>query len=310
VYIEPAASWRYTAYDLDDTAPGTDNTLKRSAPVLSVDSGIGFEKNWGRSGQRLQTFEPRLLYLYVPYRNQDALPVFDTGEPDLNPVQLFRTNRYVGADRLSNANQVSVGFTSRLLDSQTGQQFIAGTIGQAFYFDEPRVTLPGVPLEDTESSDIVAELDLTAFQNWNVSMGVQWDPGDTRSEKGDMNVQYRPQHDRVVNMGYRFRRDNIEQVDGSVAWPIGERWSAYARLVYSLEDEKTLDQFAGLEYRACCWRLRFVGRRYVSNRDGDVDTSFLLQLELNGLSSVGVGADAFLERSIRGYSFDQPGSSD
>jgi len=309
-YVEPAASWRYTSYDLDDTAPGADTTPHRSAPVFSVDGGVGFEKNWGPDGQRLQTFEPRFMYLYVPYRNQDALPVFDTGIPDLNPVQLFRTNRFIGADRLSNANQVSVGITSRLLDSSTGQQFISGTIGQATYFDAPRVALPGEPLEDTESSDIVAELELTAFENWNVGMSVQWDPDDTRSEKGDINLQYQPAFDRVVNLGYRFRRENIEQVDGSVAWPIGDHWGAYARMVYSLDDSSTLDQFAGLEYRSCCWRLRFVGRRYVSNRDGDVDTSFLVQLELNGLSSVGVGADAFLERSIRGYSVNRPGEPD
>ncbi|HMN44477.1 MAG TPA: LPS assembly protein LptD [Povalibacter sp.] len=310
LYLEPAASWRYTAYDLDDTAPGIDRTPHRSAPILSVDGGVAFEKNWGPGGKRLQTFEPRFLYLYVPYRNQDALPVFDTGAPDLNPVQLFRTNRFVGADRLGNANQVSIGFTSRLLDSATGQQFISGTVGQAIYFDPPLVTLPGETMDDTESSDIVAELELTAFENWNVSAGIQWDPGETRSEKGDINLQYRPNFDRVANLGYRFRRGNIEQVDGSVAWPVGERWGAYARMVYSLEDEKTLDQFAGLEYRSCCWRLRFVGRRYVSNRDGDVDTSFLVQLELNGLSSVGVGADAFLERSIRGYSINRPGEQD
>jgi LPS-assembly protein len=302
IYLETAASWRYTAYDLDDETIGDETNPHRSVPTFSVDGGVSFEKNWGSRGQRLQTIEPRFMYLYVPYRNQNDLPVFDTGEPDFNPVQLFRTNRYVGPDRLSNANQVSVGVTSRLLDTATGQQFISATIGQAYYFDEPKVTLPGVPLDDTESSDIVAELDLTAYENWNIGMGVQWDPGDTRSEKGDLNVQYRPGHDRVVNVGYRFRRDNIEQVDGSIAWPVGKNWSVYARGVYSLEDQTTLDQFAGFEYRACCWRLRFVGRRYVSNRDGDSDTSFLLQLELNGLSSVGVGADAFLERSIGGYS--------
>ncbi|MFL6577343.1 MAG: LPS-assembly protein LptD [Povalibacter sp.] len=305
LYLEPAASFRYTAYDLEDAAPGEATHPHRSAQILSVDGGVNFEKNWGRRGQRLQTFEPRFMYLYVPYRNQDDLPVFDTGVPDFNPVQLFRTNRYIGPDRLSNANQVSVGITSRLLDTASGQQFISGTIGQAYYFDEPKVTLPGVPLEDTESSDIVAELALTAYDNWNIGMGVQWDPGDARSEKGDLNVQYRPGSDRVVNVGYRFRRENIEQVEGSLAWPVSKNWSAYARMVYSLEDQTTLDQFAGFEYRACCWRLRFVGRRYVSNRDGDVDTSFLLQLELNGLSSVGVGADAFLERSIGGYSVDR-----
>lgn len=319
IYLEPAASWRYTAYKLNRTAPGEDDSPHRSAPIMSLDGGMVMERNWGARLQRLQTLEPRFMYLYVPYRDQDDLPVFDTNPADLNLVQLFRTNRYVGADRLSNANQMSIGLTSRLFDARNGQQFIAGTIGQTYYFDPPRVKLPGEVLGDTESSDLVAELDVTAFRNWNVRMGVQWDPGDTRSEKGDVHLQYRPAHDRVMNLGYRFRRDTIEQVDGSVAWPIGNQWSLYGRMVYALDDRTTLangtvevkkntalDQFAGLEYRACCWRLRFVARRYVSNRAGDIDTSFLVQLELNGLSSVGVAADAFLERSIRGYSSRPP----
>jgi LPS-assembly protein len=304
VYLEPAASWRYTSYRLDDAGPN--DSPSRSAPIMSVDGGLIFERPSGSRKQRLQTLEPRFMYLYVPFRNQNALPVFDTAVADLNLVQLFRTNRYVGADRLSDANQISVGVTSRLLDAENGKQFISGTIGQTYYFDEPRVALPGEVLEDPEFSDIIAELDVTAYGDWNVGMGVQWDPNETRSEKGDVQVQYKPEFDRVVNVGYRFRRGSIEQVDGSVAWPIGKDWTAYARLVYSLEDHKSLDQFAGLEYRSCCWRIRAVARRYVSDRTGDTDTSFLLQLELNGLSSVGVGADAFLERSIRGYSSGPP----
>ncbi|HKQ12456.1 MAG TPA: LPS assembly protein LptD [Steroidobacteraceae bacterium] len=307
MYLEPAASWRYTAYRLDDTSPRPDgDSPSRSAPILSLDGGLVFERPTGRHGQRLQTLEPRFMYLYVPFRNQNDLPVFDTAAADLNLVQLFRTNRFVGADRLSDANQISVGVTSRLLDAEDGKQFISGTIGQTYYFEPPRVALPGEVLSANEVSDIIAELDVTAFGNWNVGMGVQYNPNETRSEKGDVQVQYKPAYDRVVNVGYRFRRGNIEQVDGSLAWPIGKDWSAYARMVYSLEDQKSLDQFAGLEYRSCCWRLRAVARRYVSDRTGDTDTSFLVQLELNGLSSVGVGADAFLERSIRGYSAGPP----
>jgi LPS-assembly protein len=327
LYVEPAAAWRYTAYKLEDTAAGTNDSRTRSAPILSVDGGLNFERTAGSRAQRLQTFEPRFMYLYVPYRNQDDLPVFDTTTADLNLVQLFRTNRYVGGDRLSDANQLSFGVTSRLLDSENGKQFISGTIGQAYYFRAPRVTLPGEAFDDTETSDIVAELDLTAYQNWNIHMGVQWDPGETRSERGDVQIQYRPGYNRVVNVGYRFRRGivetfdeptpptgsatsevrgNLEQVDGSVAWPIGDQWGAYARMVYSLEDNQALDQFAGLEYRSCCWKLRVVGRRYVRSREGDMDTSVLIQLELNGLSSVGTGADTFLERSIQGYSLQAP----
>jgi len=305
VYLEPAASWRYTAYQLDDVAPDQDRTPHRSAPILSLDGGLVFERLWGSRLQRLQTLEPRFKYLYVPFRDQDDLPVFDTNPADLNVVQLFRTNRYVGADRLADANQVSIGVTTRMLDSRSGEQYIAATIGQADYFSPPRVALPGETLSSS-SSDIIAELDLRAYQHWNVSMGIQYDPHETESEKGDVQLQYRPENDRVANLSYRFRRGNIEQLDGSVAWPLARDWSLYARMVYSLQDEKTLDQFAGLEYRSCCWRLRVVGRRYVSDRTGDLDTSVLLQLELNGLSSVGVGADAFLERSIRGYSFGSP----
>ena len=302
VYLEPAASWRYTGYKLDENGEALDDSPSRSVPIFSLDTGAVFERLSGSRQQRLHTLEPRVMYLYVPYRDQSELPSFDTALADLNLVQLFRTNRFVGADRLGDANQLSFGLTSRLFDAQTGEQFLSATVGQAYYFDRPRVLLPGESLDDTESSDIIAELDLRAYGDWSVGMGVQWDPGETRSEKGDVHLQYKPDYDRVVNLGYRFRRGNIEQVDGSIAWPIGEAWSAYASMVYSLEDKQELDQFAGLEYRSCCWRVRLVARRYVSDRTGDIDTSVLLQLELNGLSDVGDQADAFLERSIRGYS--------
>jgi LPS-assembly protein len=306
IYLEPAASWRYTAYQLDADTAG-DRWLTRSAPILSLDGGLAFERLTGSKQQRLQTFEPRFMYLYVPYRNQDNLPLFDTTLADLNLVQLFRTNRYVGADRLSDANQLSLGVTSRLLSSTTGQQYLSATVGQAYYFHPPSVSLGTAETdEDRDSSDLVAELELTAYRNWTVGMGVQWDTGDTRSEKGDMRVQYRPSNDRVINAAYRFRRGNIEQVDTSLAWALGPKWGAYGRLVYSLQDDKAIDEFAGFEFKSCCWRLRAVFRRYVSDRNGAVDTSFLLQLELNGLSSIGV-ADAFLQRSIRGYSLAPEG---
>ena len=87
-----------------------------------------------------------------------------------------------------------------------------------------------------------------------------------------------------------------------MAWPVADAWHLYLRHVYSLRDHAALDSFAGFEYQACCWRVRIVGRHYVSSFSGTRDTSVSLQLELNGLSSVGERAGAFLERSIRGYS--------
>jgi LPS-assembly protein len=301
-HVAASAAWRATSYSLSDAEPGTDDSPLRSLPVLSLESGLVMERASGSRGSRLQTLEPRALYLYVPYRDQDDLPVFDTGLPDLNLVQLFRTNRYVGADRVGDANQLSLGLTSRLLDAVGGRQYLSATLGQAFYFESPRVGLPDEPARDRNTSDLIAELELAAFKDWNARFGYQWNPDQSQSEKSEFYLQYRPASDRVVNAGYRFRRDLLEQFDVSTAWPLTEQWRGYGRWVYSLSEDKTLDQFLGVEYSSCCWAIRVVTRRFVSSRTGDSDTSIGVQLELKGLSSVGTDSESFLRGAIRGYS--------
>lgn len=301
-FLRPGVSLRYTSYSLDDNAPGTEGSPSRTLPTASVDAGLIFEGAAGSRGSRRVTLEPRMLYVYTPYRDQDDLPLFDTALPDLNLVQLFRTNRYVGADRVSDANQASVGVTSRLFSTQTGEQYLAVTLGQTYYFDAPRVRLPTEPDRDRSSSDFVAQLALTAFENWSADFGVQWDPSASERERMQARLQYRPRPDSVVNLGYRFQRDRLDQAEASAAWPVAKQWSLFARYVYSIEDSESLDQFAGLEYRACCWKLRAVGRRFVSSQTGERDTGIYVQLELGGLASVGSSAAAFLESAIRGYS--------
>jgi LPS-assembly protein len=301
-YVEGNAAWRYTTYSLDEMAPGADESLSRSLPVMSLDTGFALERMTGSRQQRLQTLEPRLQYVYIPYRNQDAIPIFDTDTPTLNMIQLFRTNRYVGADRVGDANLVSVGVTSRLLDAGGGRQFLSATLGQAYYFEDPRVTLPGEAPTNRNSSDVVAELELDAFKQWNARAAYVWDPDANQTQRAEAALQYRLAGDSVLNAAYRYQRDLLEQFDVSAAWPVAKNWHAFARWVYSLAEDKTLDQFVGFEYSSCCWSIRAITRRFVSSRTGSSDTSVGLQLELKGLSSVGVDNQAFLRDAIRGYS--------
>ncbi|MEY3138683.1 MAG: hypothetical protein RL580_2415 [Pseudomonadota bacterium] len=300
-YLRPAAGVRYTRYALDNVASGATTSPSRSLPFAALDAGLLLERP--AVGGRVQriTLEPRLLYLWTPYRDQDDLPVFDTRVPDLNFVQLFRGERYVGADRVSDANQVSLGVTSRFYDGASGRQLLAATIGQTLHLEAPRVRLPGEPRIGSKS-DLVAQLAVTRWQNFNVNLGVQWNPQQSRSERRQVRIQYRPQGDRALNLAYRFQDQRLEQTELSGAWPITRRWSAFGRLVYDLQERSTLEQFGGVEYGACCWRLRLVGRRFVSSRTGERDSGIYLQLELNGLASVGSSADTFLEEAIRGYS--------
>jgi LPS-assembly protein len=340
-FFRPAIAYSATQYELDNTLPGENKSPDRTLPITSVDTGLRFERDLGSAANRKLTLEPRMLYLYVPYRNQDELPVFDTALPDLVPVELFRTNRYVGADRLSDANQIAMGLTSRLLDGHDGRQFVALTFGQIYYFETPRVTLPYEVPEIGKRSDFVTQLAINAFQDWNSNLGLQWSPQASQFERADVNIQYKPAPDQVINLAYRFERGTIhpatqcniqdaegtatttltaaeysqagicgfEQVEVSGAWPIANRWNAFAREVYSLQDKQPLESFAGFEYGSCCWRVRFGARRYISRRPltpqsteaGPQDTAVWLQLELNGLASVGSASDTFLIDEIRGY---------
>jgi LPS-assembly protein len=156
-FFEPAVGYYFTQYDLQNADLGNPSTPTRALPYGRVDTGLVFERDSGSSGQRTQTLEPRMVYSYVPYRNQDELPIFDSGLPDLNLTELFRTNRYVGGDRIGDANQMAIGLTTRLFDQMSGAQYLSATIGQIRYFSIPRVTLPEYLLQ-SETGQPVATL--------------------------------------------------------------------------------------------------------------------------------------------------------
>ena len=298
-YVKPGASWRYTGYDLEGATGPAKPT--RSLPSAWLDAGLRLERFASIGGATRITLEPRMLYLWTPYRDQDALPVFDTAEPDLDYVQLFRTTRYVGADRVADADQLSLGVTGRVYDA-AGRQLLWATVGQTRYFAQQRVRLPWEPAERRRESDLVAQLGVSAWRDWTVDLGLQWNTRDARRERSDLRLRWRPDAERALNLAWNFQRDGIDQAEFSGAWPLGKRWGVFGKMVYDLQGGDGLERFAGLEYKACCWRLRAVARRFVSDRTGAQDTQFYLQLELNGLSSVGSGADAFLGEAIRGYS--------
>jgi LPS-assembly protein len=303
-HLEPSAAYRLTTYRLSDLAPGADDAPDRQAPILSLDAGLVFEREASSGRRLLQTLEPRFRYTWIPFREQSDLPVFDTALPDLNLVQLFRTNRYVGADRLGDANELAMGLTTRLVHADSGQQYLSATIGQRYFFERPRVVLPGEPAETRNASNLVGEIEMTAYRHWSTRFAMEWDSAASNTLLEQASVQYKPRNDTVVNLGYRFREGLLEQWDASAAWRLSPNWQVFAHQVYSLRDNASIDRLAGLEYGSCCWRVRLIGRNYVSNRTGENDTSVMLQLELKGLSSVGTSDDTFLQRAIRGYSTD------
>ena len=302
-FVTPAVAVDYTRYELDNVEPGQATDPSRALPIGSLDVGMILERTMqGGDGKRVQTIEPRLLYVHVPYRDQSDIPVFDTITPDLNLVQLFRKNRFLGVDRIADTDQLSIGVTSRIVDDSTGKELVSATIGQTRYLSVSGVTFPDEPPVTDETSDYIAEVRFLLRDDLNFDVGHQWGEQDRGTTRSQARLQYRPATNKILNLSYRFRRDSLEQGDLSWSWPIASNWNFVGRYNFSFRDDEALEQFFGLEYESCCWGLRVVSRRHISTRDGTRDSSFGLQLVLKGMSSVGTAADKLLERGILGYS--------
>ncbi len=252
----------------------------------------------------IQTLEPRLFYLYIPNEDQSDLPIFDTGLFDFSFDSLFRENRFTGNDRLGDANQVTLAITSHLINQQSGKNFGHVSLGQIFYMRDRKVNLPNNGVRDEASSAIIAEISGRIIKNWVFGGDVQWDPNIGNStEKITAYATYNPMPGKVLNLAYRVRRDttDIEQSDISFRWPFDRRWSAVGRWNYAVPEGRSLELFGGIEYESCCWALRAVGRRFLTDINGVFDTGIFLQLELKGLAGVGKKTVNFLKEQIPGY---------
>jgi len=282
-FIKPRAGLRYTTYGLNNN-PGDDNP-DRTLPILSLDTGLVFEKTLN-SGNRM-TLEPRAYYLYVPFEDQSDLPNFDSADLTFGLSQLFSTNSFSGADRQTNANQFSLAVTSRLIDGNSGRQHLDVTVGQTFFLRSPRISIDDEPVEDVDFSAIIAEVNYRPFARWTATAVIQFDPEDGQTDVGLTSVGYNGRKGDRWLLGYRFRRDRVDQVDFRVSYPLTPSWKLLGRWNYSFREEATLEAVAGLEYESCCWALQVVGRRFVNDRRGSSRTGVFVELHLKGLGSLG-----------------------
>lgn len=306
-FFEPKIAWRYTGYQLDDTlaAAAGDDAPSRSLPITSVDAGLFFERRTQIDGERyLHTLEPRIYYLNVPYRDQSGLPVFDTRPMTFSWGQLFRDNRYTGPDRQTDANQLTTALTTRLISTDDGRERLSASVGQIWYFEDSRVSLDRENPVERGKSAWVASIGASPNDRWTINAAYQWDPKFRREDLASIRARYLFRDTGVVNLGYRYRRGLTEQVDFSFLYPINDSWSLVGRYYFSLEDDKLLESIAGIQWESCCIAARLVARRYIRDRDGELNDSLRLEVELKGLGSIGQQTESELRRAILGYDRD------
>jgi len=303
-FLTPRIALHHTRYELDANGNAiTEDNPTRTLPISSIDSGLFFEKELNVSNTSfIQTLEPRAFYLYIPERDQGDIPLFDTGENTFAMGQLFSRNRFTGADRIGDANQLSLALTTRFINQDTGREKLRATLGQIQYFSDRTVTLNDTGAETKSDSDMVAEIVASITDEWTAKTQMQWENNGVANNMSAVTVAYRGNNGGLFNFSHRYRRDDLEQMDISAKVPINKQWNVVGRWYHSLEDNRTLEAMAGIEYDSCCWASRFIVRDFVnSSTDEDRNLAIFFQIELKGLGNFGQNTNTLLRKSILGY---------
>ncbi|MCA0186904.1 MAG: LPS-assembly protein LptD [Proteobacteria bacterium] len=310
-FVTPKIGVHTTRYELSRRQSEGDNSLTRTLPIVSVDSGVTFERDTQFGGRDfVQTLEPRIYYLYVPYRDQSSIPNFDSGFYDFNFAQIFAENVYTGGDRISNANQITTALQSRLIDPETGAETVRAALGQRYYLVDQRVTLnKDTPARTGKQADLLAALGLTIAPKTQLDTAWQYNPRDNWTERFNFGFRFQPAYAKTLGVSWRYRRNystdpanpnGFRDIDLTGQWPLWGNWYGVGRYNRNLRDHRLTQGIAGVEYNAGCWVFRGVVQHLTTSAT-DVTRAFFFQLEFNGAGSLGSSPLNVLRRSVPGY---------
>ena len=328
-YLKPNISLRYLDYQLDKEILNTENfgydsISSITVPTISFDSGIVFEKESQLFAGYDQTLEPRLFYVNSEFRDQQYLPDFDTKEITPAYSQLFRENRFVGGDRISDDHRLSIGLSTSLVNQNNGREKIRASIAQALYFDDRKVSLSDAGQENTnlvsKKSAIAFELFFRLNDQWQFNNEAIYNNQYKHWEKTAASLYYRHQ-DTLFNLSYRFSKlDNplsrdavtqspIEQLDMSFYMPMNNDFSWVGRWHHDFTNNRELEVFSGFEYNNCCWRAGIVLRRWLDRqndtlmpeREAELRNGIFLQLQFKGIAGTSGRVASILKKGIYGY---------
>ncbi|MBV7433557.1 LPS assembly protein LptD [Cardiobacteriaceae bacterium TAE3-ERU3] len=303
-YFEPKISVNMAHYSFDHTnAAYPENSFTRALPTLSLDGQLEFERSFEMLDKSWrQTLEPRLFYLYTPYKDQSSVPNFDSSLRSQSWDWLFARNRFVGGDRIGDANQLTTAITTRFFDNEDGQEKLHLSLGQVQYFADRRVALPGKTVRNRGRSDLIIDAAYQVDSHWNIRGLSFWDMDERQNRRSIVDIRYNLDTDRFAGFSHRYEENDYDQLSLYALWRFNSRWRAFLRQDYSLRHDRSINSLAGIEYNDCCWAWRLLGKRYRDDpTEPNLRNALYLEFVLKGLGRIGNGSGSVLINEISGY---------
>ncbi len=259
---------RHSNYDLSANDSGASKTsISKTFPIFSMRGKMIYEKM--STNNILQTLEPEMYFLYIPAGNQDAIPIFDSGDIDFK-YNLFSENKFYGQDRVNDAKQITLALSSSMINTKNGNELLRATIGQIFYLDDRSVNINNSETNSKSTSNILGLVNARLDDNWKLSGYSEYNPHGNYGEKNQIRLSYkRPygKQNQIFNTSYRFSRGEQEEVDFSTVLPFNSRTSIIGKINYSFNNrrsnsEDVLEKMIGVEYESCCYGIKVVAREF------------------------------------------------
>lgn len=334
-FIRPTFDVVQRNYRLSNNPMPVTNNISSTIGRASVDGGLYFDRYYNAYNQSwLQTFEPRLFYLYVPVQDQSAIPVFDSGNMIFTYNQLFRNNRFSGNDRIGDANQLSYAVTSRFINQGTGTEVAQLSAGQIRYFRKRSVLLCypgdlncisnqqalGFLNPNSRSSPAVVRGVVRLMSRLSMTGDYVWDPATRSTNNAHVNMHFETGENKLFNIGYSYlvngdltrvanglpQTNALNQISTSFAWPLNDYWSAFGAYSYNLSKHYQMMTLVGIQYDTCCWAFRLTaGRNFYSLNERllpQYNKNVYLQILFKGLGSVATSdPSGTIQTYIQGY---------
>ncbi len=297
-FFKPQIQYAFTDYSLDNNSLG-ENSIQRRLPIASLDSGLFFERSTGPDNSWLQTLEPRLYFVHIPFEEQSDIPDFDASIFPESYANFFKPNRFRGVDRIGDTDQVTFGLGSRIYNNDGGDQLVYARIAQIFFAEDRKVSLNGIT-EESDRSNIIAHVDISPGSNLRIGAKLIYDEELDEPGKRELSINW-ARNGFATNLEYYFDEDILEQSLLSIVYPVNEHWTIVAKYHQSQLFDKPVENLFGLSYESCCWGLKILASQVSDDEFEETDKALFFELTLKGLTQAGRDVDARLHRVIPGY---------
>ena len=287
--IIPKLTYAYTAYSVENQPRDKPSNPTRGIYLFEIGSKLFLERDvtW-RGEDHTQTLVPSLSYHYVPYEDQDDLPVFDSGSVGFdNIADAFLGGGFWGSDRIQNFQGFTLNLSSETYSEDSGNDLFSWQLAQQIYLAEREVTLDGAGADSSDFSPFLADATFHLNEDISASGFTNWNWEDSEIGNWRLGGRYSPDFRRELGISYRWE-DASSNLELDLKWPLAPRWQLGAAVLTGWSDNDDHGSYSrvSLGYDACCWALQVALEDRPREDEDEGGVQFMATFSLKSLGRI------------------------